>query len=201
MSDFLEEYLLSDSHNWCIRRHIVPRMLQAIINYDKPEEEDYLKAILGEMYVKSNLVYQLHSKGFRWNSILKPMTYRIEHKYKSYGNKKGVDIYIKLADKDGHIYRCMIEVYNWMNYHYFLPYIKGRISEKLKGKNGYYHAICMNRNNIVHAKDVCKELGITIIPINEQITEEMVMSYISNNIRKFTKRELRVISRGFRYIL
>ena len=170
------ELLVKSSDSWMIYKDMVKKM-NRIVGWGK--NLNNVKGKLGELYVRFNIRYTLQKNGYKERHCTDPKTFTLIPLYRGY---KGIDIYLRVTDKDNKTYRAFIEISNWGKYHDINEYLfNTRILAKFNrfDKNHkYIHILCMNKRNSKLVEDYCKKNDILLIPLREHITPSLLKTLI-----------------------
>ena len=169
---FLKEYLIQGSMEWLVDLTLYNKLMKVISRYSNPEN---CKGMLGETYFNYCITQQLRERGLKFNLKSTPNSYR---GFPQYPRAKGIDLYLRIVDKDNKVYRCFIEVSNWAKYHTINDYIfHNRIAnkyDKWDKLDRNIHILAINHRNVKLIKDRCNEKNILIIPMREHITPDFL---------------------------
>jgi hypothetical protein len=196
VNEFIRRVLLDDSDRWIIRQRVYKKWHRV---YWKYKSRNNALRILGEWYVADNLNWQFRRHGLHQSFKKMPNSYYMKYQYDPVLDKKriptgttknrGLDIYARLVDSDNTVYNVGIEVYNWRGkYHSINDYIYNtRIKDKFTQydkANRMLHVICMNKRNIPIIRERCKRDNISIIPLMENVTPELIDRLIKRGLIK-----------------
>jgi len=166
--------LIEQTNDYRVSRDSYLKMKKVLRRY---KDLNNIKGKLGELYVYDNLTNTLKQMGYKFSYKKLPMTFYTKKQYRIRG--KGIDIYVRMVNKDGFTYRLMIEVSNWGKYHNINNYIYNkRILSKFKRWDkewNCYHILAINERNVKLLKARCRRDGILILQLPEHITPDFLI--------------------------
>jgi len=177
--------LIEQTNDYRVSRDSYLKMKKVLRRY---RDLNNIKGLIGELYVYDNLTTTLRLMGYTFSYKKSPMTYYMKKQYRV--KRKGIDIYLRMVNKDGFTYRLMIEVSNWGKYHNINNYIYNkRILSKFKRWDkdwNCYHVLAINKRNSKLLKARCRRDGILILELPEHITPDFLMRLAERG--EFTER-------------
>jgi len=171
------EILQKESLNWRISEDMIHHILKTI-NLGK--DANNVKGRLGEYFVAYHLNKTLRMHGFKQSYKAIPNSYTIRHLYRGH---KGIDFYLRVIDKEGKVYKYLIEVANWKRLRYQMDFFyQDRIVPKFTQwdrLNRYDHVMCINHRNTQFIEEKAKSDGVSIIQLKEHYTPELIKKLIA----------------------
>jgi len=166
--------LIQSTSEWKVTDDAYIKMKKVMNRY---RDTNNIKGGLGEVYVYSNITYTLRSMGYTFSYKKSPMTYYMKKQYRVKG--KGIDIYLRMVNRNNNVSRIMLEVSNWKKMHSINNYIYNkRILNKFKKWDkewNCYHLLAINKRNVKIIKGRCRRDGILILELPEHITPEFLL--------------------------
>jgi hypothetical protein len=166
--------------------------LTDIWNDDEKDEKSRLGDI-GESFVKVAIKQSMFDKGYN-NREKGKGTFRVYKQVNAdNGGRGGIDFVVEYTDNKGVTSECLVEVKNWDNYSIskktYETEIKDRFSivDPLNNKNRAV-AIPKHHTTNINIKDECPKDKITVISMDQQITQATInRNEIKTTFKNFKK--------------